>query len=685
MGLGVYRGEHATTPPFNAELIIEIVYLSPLTKYSGPKLAALTTLYQAYYDIYHTGQFFKKLDKLHQEYGQIVRINPHEIHVNDPDFADVLFTGNSQRRDKYKWLERSILQNFNGDRFAAVDAMFGLAWTLMNMLPLSIMGLLYPGLILIEEIWASKENADGADAMMFHGILNSDLPPEEKTTYRLRQEAQMVILADSRGTRQQSSGVGSPAKTHDKKSTIAAACTLSAITYELLANPDKLKKLKAELAAALPDPNSVPSLATIEKLPSLNAVIAECLQVHPGAGLYDPRGSGQHHGVPRQGCWFNLAYAELYIVLAGIFRKYDLDDGSGKQIGPTLALYDTTRERDVDAVIDLLVPFPAEGSKKLANPSFKQTPSCREWLLSSTVAIFCHPTPPQPAPWQLSDQSDSAYPFNALPGYQAHCPECLAEITSSTETKVPRKRLLSNSSPEPEFSFFARQQKLTFYVLFCDYCDVYLTHDSMSVRKAHNAGRNHLRNVVEYYQQIGQEKAQSVIDSITSSYAAEGQPLPNPAMVPPGAFPPPFGFPGRPGQVPPPPFGIPPPGAPGAPGLPPHTLFFNSPRRPRSPIHAALPQCLRNPAHGRFPPAPPQHAPRRRSLPPPPGGLPPNFPVPPPGAGAFPPPPMPGQPGISPSPGPGPGAPPGASNSPVPTGPRASEGYGPPPGRGDRW
>ncbi|KAJ6135364.1 zf-U1-domain-containing protein [Penicillium capsulatum] len=84
--------------------------------------------------------------------------------------------------------------------------------------------------------------------------------------------------------------------------------------------------------------------------------------------------------------------------------------------------------------------------------------------------------------------------------------------------------------------------------LLCDYCDVYLTHDSMSVRKAHNSGRNHLRNVVEYYQQIGQEKAQSVIDSITSSYAAEGQPVPNPAMVPPGAFPPPFGFPGTPLQ-----------------------------------------------------------------------------------------------------------------------------------------
>ncbi|KAH7168148.1 U1 zinc finger-domain-containing protein [Fusarium flagelliforme] len=46
---------------------------------------------------------------------------------------------------------------------------------------------------------------------------------------------------------------------------------------------------------------------------------------------------------------------------------------------------------------------------------------------------------------------------------------------------------------------------------FCDYCDVYLTHDSMSVRKAHNSGRNHLRNVVDYYQQIGHEKAQSLL------------------------------------------------------------------------------------------------------------------------------------------------------------------------------
>ncbi|KAJ5662347.1 uncharacterized protein N7477_009963, partial [Penicillium maclennaniae] len=147
-----------------------------------------------------------------------------------------------------------------------------------------------------------------------------------------------------------------------------------------------------------------------------------------------------------------------------------------------------------------------------------------------------------------------------------------------------------------------------------DYCDVYLTHDSMSVRKAHNSGRNHLRNVVEYYQQIGQEKAQSVIDSITSSYAAEGQPLPNPAMVP-GAFPPPFGFPGLPGQGPPPPFGLaglPPPGAPGAPGMLPRKSTRSLPYRPEN--------------HGQQP------ADNFLFYQPAPGGLP--FPPPFPGAGA---------------------------------------------------
>jgi len=44
------------------------------------------------------------------------------------------------------------------------------------------------------------------------------------------------------------------------------------------------------------------------------------------------------------------------------------------------------------------------------------------------------------------------------------------------------------------------------------------SHDSASVRKAHNIGRNHLQKVRDYYQNIGHEKAQSVIDLVNQDY-----------------------------------------------------------------------------------------------------------------------------------------------------------------------
>lgn len=63
------------------------------------------------------------------------------------------------------------------------------------------------------------------------------------------------------------------------------------------------------------------------------------------------------------GIRINLAYQELYLVTAAVFRKYNLYDGTGMQQGPTLTLYETTRERDVDMMSDFTVPYPALGSK----------------------------------------------------------------------------------------------------------------------------------------------------------------------------------------------------------------------------------------------------------------------------------------------------------------------------------
>lgn len=56
----------------------------------------------------------------------------------------------------------------------------------------------------------------------------------------------------------------------------------------------------------------------------------------------------------------------------------------------------------------------------------------------------------------------------------------------------------------------------------CDYCDVFLTHDSASVRRAHNAGRNHLSNVRDYYASLGNDRVQELIDQICAAYEHGG-------------------------------------------------------------------------------------------------------------------------------------------------------------------
>ncbi len=46
------------------------LYFSPLAKFPGPKLAAISKWYEAYYEIVKKGQFTFKIDELHARYGE---------------------------------------------------------------------------------------------------------------------------------------------------------------------------------------------------------------------------------------------------------------------------------------------------------------------------------------------------------------------------------------------------------------------------------------------------------------------------------------------------------------------------------------------------------------------------------------------------------------------------------------
>ncbi|KAI9785213.1 MAG: hypothetical protein M1835_003379 [Candelina submexicana] len=95
------------------------LYVSPIAKFPGPKLAALTFWYEFYYDVYKRGKYTWKLKELHQDFGPIIRINPFELHVNDPDFYDVLYCGPIQRRNKWEWSAK--LFGTTTSAFATVD------------------------------------------------------------------------------------------------------------------------------------------------------------------------------------------------------------------------------------------------------------------------------------------------------------------------------------------------------------------------------------------------------------------------------------------------------------------------------------------------------------------------------------------------------------------------------------
>ena len=240
----------------------------------------------------------------------------------------------------------------------------------------------------IETVRDGKDTtvAQSGHKTILHDLIASDLPEQEKSRNRLRDEAFSLVTAGSETT----------------------AYSLKCTSYHIQANPTVHQKLFDELKTVMPRRTDVPLLADLEKLPYLTAVVYEGLRianpvthrnmrcfpqkqliyndipippgttvamnavllhenpdVFPEPHVFKPerwlgsekeRQRLQRHFVvfsrgSRACLGMNLAWAELFLILAMVFRRFEFD------------ISQVDRERDVDVDRDMIVATPKKESK----------------------------------------------------------------------------------------------------------------------------------------------------------------------------------------------------------------------------------------------------------------------------------------------------------------------------------
>ncbi|KAF2140918.1 uncharacterized protein K452DRAFT_298984 [Aplosporella prunicola CBS 121167] len=109
--LGLALGEDASTLSaigsgllaLTACFVVRCVYdlfFHPLRRFPGPKLAAVGSFYEFYYDVIKDGTYLWEIEKMHQKYGPIVRINSKSLHIHDPEYYSTVYAGGSRRTNK---------------------------------------------------------------------------------------------------------------------------------------------------------------------------------------------------------------------------------------------------------------------------------------------------------------------------------------------------------------------------------------------------------------------------------------------------------------------------------------------------------------------------------------------------------------------------------------------------------
>ncbi|CAG8074955.1 unnamed protein product, partial [Penicillium nalgiovense] len=79
--------------------IIYNLTLHPLAHFPGPFFCRISNLPQCYYEAILNGQFMPEIDKYHEKYGPVVRINPNEVHIKDSSMYHAVYKNPAFTKD----------------------------------------------------------------------------------------------------------------------------------------------------------------------------------------------------------------------------------------------------------------------------------------------------------------------------------------------------------------------------------------------------------------------------------------------------------------------------------------------------------------------------------------------------------------------------------------------------------
>ncbi|CZR51463.1 related to trichodiene oxygenase cytochrome P450 [Phialocephala subalpina] len=112
-GLLAIRTAAILTILWLVQCILRAIYnispFHPCHQIPGPKLAASSYLYEFYFDFIKWGRYINEIQRMHEKYGPIVRINPDEVHCTDPNFIDEIYPVSGRKRNKPYWHVKNLV------------------------------------------------------------------------------------------------------------------------------------------------------------------------------------------------------------------------------------------------------------------------------------------------------------------------------------------------------------------------------------------------------------------------------------------------------------------------------------------------------------------------------------------------------------------------------------------------